>query len=163
MIYVYNGSLHTNNLYTPNKPNGRIFVKVVPESKVQAMVSGTHTHMPDLCMCVTESALTYANAAMTNTNEMFTVIRLYDLGREMIANTSNMTVYGLRLPDSLSSAVPFNSANPAVWSYESYVQVEDYMVQSIVAMATLYAMNDSQELQQTEMFLSNQIINLGKQ
>jgi hypothetical protein len=67
------------------------------------------------------------------------------------------------LPNNLSTAVQYNPANPAAWSFESYVQVEDYMVQSIIAMATLYALNDSQELQQTEMFLSNQIINIGKQ
>lgn len=162
MIYVYNGSLHTQNLYTPNKPNGRILIKVVPEAKVQAMVSGTHTHIPDLCMCVTESALTYANTTMQNTSELFTVIRFYDLNNEIVAN-SRITVYGLLLPRTLSTAVPVNAIPSSNWNYDSYVQIEDYMVQSIISMATLYAMNDSQELQQTEMFLSNQIINLGRQ
>ena len=63
----------------------------------------------------------------------------------------------------ISTAVPVNAVPTSNWNYDSFVQVEDYMVQSIISMATLYAMNDSQELQQTEMFLSNQIINLGRQ
>lgn len=74
------------------------------------------------CMCVTESALTYANTTMQNTSELFTVIRFYDLNNEIVAN-SRITVYGLLLPRVIhgNSCKHIPSSN---WNYDSYVQIE---------------------------------------
>ena len=161
MIYVYNGTLIVSGHPTPQKGIGRININVVTESKLQAIISSHNSHLPDLSMCTTESFNTYANYNMANANQNFTMLRFYDYSGDLNQPANNVFVYGLKLPNNPSTALPWVSGI-TVWNYDSFVEIEDYMSQSVIALATMYALHDSQELTQTELFLSNQLTNLGR-
>ena len=159
MVYIYGGYLLVNTYGTPNKQQASVPINMQTSHYLNSLKSSRHTHIPDLMMSVMESENSYIGWGMS-TGITQTFVRLYDYADELSrATNSNMVnVYGLKLPNDPSKAV--TGSIPNVWCFNSFMEVEDYMVGSIIAMATMYALFDSQEIQQTEQFLTTQLLQL---
>lgn len=149
MIYVYHGELEVKaHLVKGRKAESSVPINIYDSYRMNALKNARHTHIPNLSMTI------------ESTNQIATQVRVYDYANEFQDARHKdgqdpwIVIYGLQIPNDPAQAVPGDPSNGNLpYSYGSYIEVEDYMLDMIVNLCSMYGLTDSQDLQSPEQIL----------